>query len=78
MEYFRGMNSSTMINGKVYVLRVKATLKHDWEAPDVIHGLAHEGSDGLTFTQFKKISMAHKMWFLSKKANDPKNDEYCT
>ena len=77
------MNSSTMIDGKVYVIRVKGVeaslVKKNWEAPDVIHGIAQEGNDGLGFTQFKKLTEKfNKMWFLSKKANDAKNDDNCT
>ena len=72
------MSSSTVFDGKVYVFRVKGTANKNWDQPDVIFGIAHEGLDGLTFTKFGKMALdQNKKLFLSKKANRA-SDGCCT
>ena len=64
------MDSSSVINGKVYAFHVKATEKRDWDALDIAYGVVYQGNDGLTFTQFKYISEnLNKKKFLSSKVN---------
>ena len=68
------MDSSSIFEGKVYVFRIKATNANDWNAPDVVYGLAQEGVGVMTFSMFKELAMKNKKHFLTKKAN-PKWDQ---
>ena len=62
--------------GKVYVFRIKPTNKNDWFAPDMVYGFAHEGVDGMTFTNFKElVAKKNKKCFLTKRAN-PDEDRF--
>ena len=64
------MENSTKNDGKVYGIHVKNTPEKDWNADDIIYAIAHEGSGGLSFTNFKHICEKHnKRYFFSKKAN---------
>ena len=73
------MDPTITIDGKVYVFRVKATAVRDWDAPDVMYGLAHEGGDGVSFQMFKELSIKkNKKDFVTKKANVKSNDVLCT
>ena len=68
------MNSST-INGQMYVFRLKYTDANDWDAPDVVHGLAHQGDGCIAFHNFKDISKKNRKLFLCKKVATPSEDE---
>ena len=71
------MDKSAVFDGKVYVFRVKLSPEKDWDAPDVIYGLGHEGKGGLTFTKMKHICKSNGRYFLAKKANVA-TDKSCT
>ena len=72
------MNTTKVYKGKFYVFRVKASSEMDWNATDLVHGVAHEGNDGLTFTRFKDLSVnKNRKYFFSKKINTA-SDDYCT
>ena len=60
---------SPVYDGKVYVVRIKATNEHNWEAEDIIHAVAYKGNGGLDFNGFKTICEKNKKWFVSMKAN---------
>ena len=63
------MDPSTIFDGKVYVFHIKGSASKDWEHPDVMYGLGHEGLDGLSFCNFRTMSNENGKLFLSKKAN---------
>ena len=64
------MDDSAIIDGKVFVFHIKSTEKKDWDGRDIAYGVAHEGNDGMTYTQFKFISeKLNKKCWLTKKAN---------
>ena len=71
--------SETVYEDKVYVVRIKPTLKpKNWDEDDLVYAVAYEGNGELDFNGFKSIcEKRNQMWFLTKKAN-VKNDQRCT
>ena len=64
------MENSPKMNGKVYNIHVKDSAVKDFNANDLIYGIAYEGSAGLSFTNFRTIcEKNNKKCFLSKKCN---------
>ena len=72
------MEISAINDGKVYAIHVKICPNVDWDAPDVIYAIAHEGNGGLSYTGFKNLcNKDNNKCFLAKKAN-VKSDRSCT
>ena len=62
--------SGTVFNGKLYVVRVKTSMKKIWEEEDIIYAVAYEGNDGLSFNGFKNIcEKNNQRWCVTKKVN---------
>ena len=64
--------------GKTYVFRLKHTDENDWSAHDVVHGLAQQGDDDITFAKFKEFAQRNKKLFLCKKLNITSEDEFAS
>ena len=64
------MENSPKLDGKVYNIHVKDSITKDFNANDLIYGIAYEGSAGLSFTAFRTIcEKNNQTYFLSKKCN---------
>ena len=70
--------SGTEYSGKLYVVRIKPTLKKNWDDDDIIYAIAYDGKADLSYNGFKNIcEKNNQMWFTTKKANN-NTDKKCS
>ena len=70
--------STSMYDGKVYLLRVKPSLVQNWNDDDIIYAAAHEGGAGLSFHGIKNIcEKKENKWIVTKKINKNNDDSKC-